>query len=59
MSAWCLYCCDSGTGALAELNAEQINLIWPYIDAEVWQKRLKDYPADTELSKFILKEAGL
>jgi len=59
VSAWCLYCCDTGTLALAELNSEQIRLIWPYIDSDVWQKKLRDYPADTEMAKFILKEAGL
>ena len=59
MSAWCLYCCDSGANALAELNAEQINLIWAYIDADFWQKKLRDYIADAELAKHILKEAGL
>jgi hypothetical protein len=59
ISAWCLYCCDSGSNALANLNEEQISLIWAYIDADIWQKKLKDYPADAELSRHILKEAGL
>ena len=59
ITAWCLYCCDSGTAALAQLNEEQINLVWPYIDADVWQRRLKDYVADAELARHVLKEAGL
>jgi hypothetical protein len=59
ISAWCLFCCDTGTMALAELNPEQIGLVWPYIDSDVWQKKLRDYPADAEMAKYILKEAGL
>ena len=59
ITAWCLYCCDSGVAALAELNAEQINLIWAYIDADFWQKKFRDYVADAELAKHILREAGL
>ena len=59
ISAWCLYCCDTGVMALAGLNPEQIGLVWPYIDSDVWQKKLKDYPADAEMARYILKEAGL
>jgi hypothetical protein len=59
ISAWCLYCCDTGTLALAELNTEQISLVWSYIDSDIWQKKLRDYPADAEMAKYILKEAGL
>ena len=59
ISAWCLFCCDTGNIALSNLNEEQIKLIWPYINSDIWQKKLKDYPADAEMAKFILKEAGL
>ena len=59
ISAWCLYCCDTGILSLAELNPEQISLIWPYIDSDIWNKKLKDYSADAEMAKYILKEAGL
>lgn len=59
ISAWCLYCCDTGSGALSQLNAEQITLIWAYIDSDLWSKRLRDYVADAELAKHILREAGL
>jgi len=59
ITGWCLYCCDSGNNALAQLNEEQIHLIWAYIDADIWQKKLKDYVADAELAKYILREAGL
>lgn len=59
ISVWCLYCSSSGSAALAQLNDEQVKLIWPFIDADFWQKKLKDYVADAELAKLILKEAGL
>jgi hypothetical protein len=59
ISAWCLFCCDTGNVALASLNEEQIKLIWPYINADIWQKKLKDYPADAEMARYVLKEAGL
>jgi hypothetical protein len=33
-------------------------MIWPYVDAEVWQKKFADYPADQEYAKDILTRAG-
>ena len=59
ISAWCLYSCDTGSGVLSQLNAEQITLIWAYIDSDLWSKKLRDYVADAELAKHILREAGL
>jgi hypothetical protein len=43
---------------LNELNAEQVAMIWPYIDSDVWQKKFVDYPADQEYAKEILTQAG-
>lgn len=59
ITAWCMYCCDSGNTALAQLNEEQIKLIWAYIDPDFWQKKLKNYVADSEMCKHILTAAGL
>lgn len=58
ISAWVLYNCESGQGFLDSLNQEQISMIWNMIDPEVWQKKFRDYTADQEYAKEILKKAG-
>lgn len=59
ISPWVLYNCDSGTEFLSRINQGQVSMIWPYINADVWSKKFRDYPADTEYVKSILKDAGL
>ena len=58
VSAWVIFNCDSGQKFLSELNAEQVAMIWPYIDADVWQKKFRDYPADQEWAREMLNQAG-
>lgn len=58
VSPWVLYNCDSGQEFLDSLNAEQITIIWSMIDADFWQKRFRDYPADTEYVREMLAKAG-
>jgi hypothetical protein len=58
ISGWILYNCESGRALLADLNPEQISMIWPMIDADVWQRKFRDYPADTEYVRSILEKAG-
>lgn len=58
VSAWVLYNCDSGIELLSNLNQEQIAMVWPWIDADFWQKKFADYAADTEYVKSLLKKAG-
>jgi hypothetical protein len=58
VSAWVLYNCDSGTDFLGSLNTEQLAMIWPYIDADFWQKKFHDYPADAEYIRDMLARAG-
>jgi aminoglycoside phosphotransferase (APT) family kinase protein len=48
----------SGTEFLAALNAEQIAMVWPMIDADYWQRRFQDYRADAEYVREMLKKAG-
>jgi hypothetical protein len=59
ISPWIIYNSGSASDLLAQLNEEQIRMIWPYIDSDVWSKRLREYVADTEMAKHILKEAGI
>jgi len=58
ISAWIIYNCESGQKFLSELDQTQIAMIWPYIDADHWQRKFKDYPADQEYAKDILQKAG-
>ena len=58
ISAWVLYHCESGTGFLARLNTEQVAMIWPFIDADFWSRKFRDYPADSEYARELLTQAG-
>jgi hypothetical protein len=49
--------CASGVEFLDQLNEDQIGVVLPWIDPEYWQRKFKDYVADTEWIKEILKEA--
>ena len=59
VSPWVVFNCDSGIEWLDHLNEEQILLIMPYINPDYWNHKFKDYMADVEWCKHILKEAGL
>lgn len=43
---------------ISTLTEDQISMIWPYIESDVWQKKFRDYPADVEYVKDILNQAG-
>ena len=58
ISCWAIYCCNSGINKLEMLSEEQVTLLLPWIDPEFWQRKLHDYPADTEMTKHILLKAG-
>lgn len=59
ISPWIIYNCDSGIGFLSELSEEQVALIIQWIDPDFWQRKFKDYLADSEWCKDILQKAGL
>lgn len=59
ISPWVVYNCATGVEFLERLDQEQVSVVMPYIDPDVWQKKFADYIADTEWCKHILKEAGL
>ena len=58
ISAWIVYNCESGQQFLNNMNTEQIQIVWPWIDSDFWQKKFKDYPADQAYAEEILKQAG-
>lgn len=59
ISPWIIFNCQSGVDFLGNLGEEQVAIILPWIDPDVWQRKFTDYVADTEWVKMILKEAGL
>lgn len=59
ISPWVLYNCDSGVEFLSNLNEEQVTLIYEFIDPEFWQRKFKDFVADTLYIKDILIQAGV
>jgi hypothetical protein len=58
ISAWVLYNSPSGLEFLERINQEQLAMIWPMVDSDIWQQKFKDYSADAEYAKAILKKAG-
>lgn len=58
ISPWTIYCCDSGIEKLETLNEEQVTLVLHYIDPQFWERKLKLYPADAEMTRHILEKAG-
>lgn len=59
ISPWIVYNCDSGHEFLESLGEEHLTMIMPWIDTDHWQRKLRDYTADSEWIKDILDKAGL
>ena len=59
ISPWVVFNAQSGVACLEDLSEEQVAMILPWIDPEHWQRKFKDYLADTEWVKDILSKAGL
>ena len=49
---------ESGQKFLSEASQEQLAMVWPYINVDIWNKKFSDYPADQEYAKEILQKAG-
>ena len=58
ISAWVLYNCDSGQAFLSRLHDDQVAMIWSMIDADFWQRKFRDYPADAGYVRELLTKAG-
>jgi hypothetical protein len=58
ISPWTVYTSRSGLAMLEKLNEEQVAVVYPWIDPDYWQRRLKDYPEDTAWCKSVMEAAG-
>ena len=58
VSPWVIYNSESGQKFLSELTADQVAVIWAYIDSDIWIRKFRDYPSDLEYAKDILQKAG-
>jgi hypothetical protein len=59
ISPWVLLNSNSGAEFLGKLSEEQLVLIYKFIDPDFWPRKFKDYSVDTDITRSILKEAGL
>ena len=59
ISPWILYNSASGVDFLSSLSEEQVMIVLPWIDPDYWNRKFRDYMADTEWVKDILSKAGL
>ena len=58
VTGWVLYNCASGQEFLSKLNEEQIVMLWPWINTDIWTARFAKYPSDVEYAKHILAQLG-
>ena len=59
VSPWVILNCASGKEMLQKMNDEQLEIVGPIINPQFWIKRFKNYPADVELVKEVVKEAKI
>jgi hypothetical protein len=59
ISAWLLFNCDSGTDFLGTLNADQLGMIYEYINIDKWKIKFKRDEDKVNQVKSLLREAGL
>lgn len=59
ISPWVLYNCDSGIDFLQALGQEHLAMVLGWINTDYWDRKFKDYVADVEWCKHVLKAAGL
>ena len=58
ISPWVVYNCASGQQFLANMNTDQMHMVWPWIETDFWQRKFRDYPADKAYAEEILRKAG-
>jgi hypothetical protein len=58
ISPWVVYNCASGIEFLDRLNEEQVKIIWPMINSDIWANKFRDYLADKVYIEEMLKTTG-
>lgn len=58
ISPWALYNSQSGQQFLDQLDPAQVEMIYPYINPEAWNKKFTNYMADREFAREMLSKAG-
>lgn len=59
ISSWVIFNSKSGLGFLDTINEEQLGIIFPWINPDIWSNIFKKYAADTEHIKQLLEEINL
>ena len=59
ISPWILLNSKGGRDMLNNMNDEQLAIVSPVIDPKFWKHRFNTLPADVELVKEVIKEAGI
>lgn len=59
VSPWIVLNSKVGKDMLQRLNDEQLEIVGPVIDPRFWIRKFKSLPADVELVKDVIKEAGI
>lgn len=59
VSPWIVLNTKAGKAMLKNMNDEQLEIIGPIIDPQFWQNRFRNYPADLELVKDVVREAKI
>ena len=58
ISPWVIYNSESGQEFLTQLSSEQLQIIWPYINSDVWQTKFDSNSEDLAYAREILTTAG-
>ncbi len=59
ISPWVIFNCNSGVAVLSNLNEQQLDMVFKFIEPEFWQTKFKNYVADVEFIKMVLKVAEI
>jgi uroporphyrinogen-III decarboxylase len=59
ISPWIILNTKEGKAMLRKMNDEQLEIVGPVVDPQYWLRRFKSLPADAELVKDVVKEAGI